>query len=91
MPGDMAQTVIHAVNQSFVVGIELSAPFLIMGLLLYTTLGILQRLLPSVQIFMLSLPVQIYGGLAMFALTVTGILTLWMHYFDQSISSFFQG
>jgi len=90
MPGDMAQTVIHAVNQSFVVGIELSAPFLIMGLLLYTSLGIMQRLLPQVQIFMLSMPVQIWGGLVMFLLTFSGILLLWMRFFDQSISTLFQ-
>lgn len=89
--GDMAQTIIHVANQSFVVGIELAAPFLIMGLLLYTALGILQRLLPSVQLFLIILPVEIWGGLMMLLLTVAGILTLWLHYFNQSVGSFFQG
>ena len=90
MPGDMAQTVIHVANQSFTVGIELSAPFLIMGLLLYAALGILQRLMPSVQLFLIMMPVEIWGGLVMFSLTIAAILTLWLHYVDQSVGSFFQ-
>ncbi|MGB9154431.1 MAG: flagellar biosynthetic protein FliR [Alphaproteobacteria bacterium] len=91
MPGDMAQTVIHTANRSFIVGIELAAPFLIMSLLFYTALGLLQRLMPSIQLFMLSMPVQIWGGLVMFSLTFVGILTIWLQYFDQSVSTFFQG
>jgi flagellar biosynthetic protein FliR len=90
MPGDMTQTVIHITNQSFVIGIELAAPFLIMGLLFYTTLGIMQRLLPTVQLFLISIPVQIYGGLLVLSLTLSTILTLWLQYIDESIGSFFQ-
>jgi flagellar biosynthetic protein FliR len=90
IPGDMAQTIIHTVNESFVMGIELSAPFLIMGLLLYVALGIMQRLLPSIQIFMITMPLQIWGGLMMFSLTIVGILTAWMQYFDTSVGAFFQ-
>ena len=90
MPGDMAQTIIYVTNHSFVVGIELAAPFLIMGLLLYTTMGILQRLMPSIQIFMVMMPLQIWGGLIMFTLTLAGILTVWLEFFNQSVGSFFQ-
>jgi len=89
--GDMAQTVINVANKSFVIGIELAAPFLIMGLLLYSALGILQRLMPSVQLFLIVLPVEIWGGIMMLLLTVAGMLTLWLRYFNQSIGTFFQG
>jgi flagellar biosynthetic protein FliR len=91
MPGDMAQTIIHTASKSFAVGIELSAPFLIMSLLFYTGLGLLQRLMPMLQLFLLSLPVQIWGGLMMMSLTMASILALWLQYFDQSVGSFFQG
>jgi len=89
MPGDMAQTVIDLTNHSFILGIELSAPFMILGLLLYTALGIMQRLMPSVQLFMLSMPIQIWGGLILFSLTLAGIMVLWMKFFDHTIASFF--
>jgi len=90
LPGDMAQTVINLTNRSFTVGVEFAAPFLVMGLLLYTGFGLLQRLMPQVQIFMVLLPLEIWGGLLMFSLTVVGILTLWLQFFDQTIGSFFQ-
>jgi flagellar biosynthetic protein FliR len=91
LPGDMAQSVIQMTNRTFAVGVELAAPFLIMGLLLYTALGVMQRLMPSVQLFMVSMPVQIWGGLAMFSLTIAGILTVWLRFFDQSMETFFRG
>ncbi|MDR3424834.1 MAG: flagellar biosynthetic protein FliR [Alphaproteobacteria bacterium] len=91
MTGDIAKTVINVTNQSFVVGVELATPFLVMSLLLYAAMGIIQRLLPSVQVFMVMLPIQIWGGLMMFLLTIAGILTIWLRYMDQSVGSFFQG
>ncbi|MDR3448631.1 MAG: flagellar biosynthetic protein FliR [Alphaproteobacteria bacterium] len=90
MPGDMAQTIIHLTNNSFTLGIELSAPFLIMGLLMYAALGLMQRLMPSIQLFMVALPIQIWGGLLMLMLTVAAILGVWLHYFDDQIASFLQ-
>jgi len=89
--GDMSQLVIKVTNQSFIVGIELAAPFLIVGLLLYAALGVVQKLLPSVQLFMVMMPIEIWGGLALFSLTISGILTVWLSYFDRSLGSFFQG
>jgi flagellar biosynthetic protein FliR len=90
MAGDMAQTVIRVANRSFVVGIELAAPFLIMGLLLYTAMGLLQRILPSIQLFLMVLPLEIWGGLTLLSLSIAAILTLWLQYFDKSLSTFFQ-
>ncbi|MDD3370616.1 MAG: flagellar biosynthetic protein FliR [Alphaproteobacteria bacterium] len=91
MIGDIASTVMHVANRSFVLGIELAAPFLICGLLLFASLGVLQRLMPSIQLFLVILPLEIWGGLMVLSLSFAGILTLWLQYFDKSISTFFQG
>ncbi len=88
--GDMTQTIIRIANESFTVGIELAAPFLIMGLLLFAAMGILQRLLPNVQLFLILLPVEIWGGLMLMSLTIAGILTLWLRYVDQSLETLFR-
>lgn len=90
MVGDMAETVMRLVNRSFVVGIELAAPFVIMGLLLFAALGLLQRLMPSIQLFLVMLPVEIWGGMTILLLTFAGILTLWLRFFDHNLSTFFQ-
>jgi flagellar biosynthetic protein FliR len=89
MPGDLAQVMIRLTNETFVVGVELALPFLIMGLLMQVALGLMQRVMPQVQLFLVILPVQLGGGLALMALTTAGILTIWLRYFDSSVSSFF--
>jgi flagellar biosynthetic protein FliR len=88
MPGDMAQSVIELANKSFVVGIELSMPFFVMGLLMYVALGLLQKLLPQIQLFLVILPVQIWGGLSLLAVAVSGILIMWLRYVDTTIAPF---
>ncbi len=86
--GDMAQTFAHAVGQSFLVGVSLAAPFIIIGLLMFVALGIMQRLMPQVQLFLVMLPLQIWGGLTVMGITVAGIMTVWMRYFDATIGSY---
>jgi flagellar biosynthetic protein FliR len=88
MPGDMAQVVIQAANRSFILGIDLATPFFVVGLLLNIAVGILQRLMPQLQLFMIVLPVQIWGGLILFSLTIASILTIWLRFFDDYIANF---
>ena len=88
MPGDMAQQVMRTTNDSFKLGIELAAPFLVIGLLGNLAVGLIQKLLPQVQLFMIMMPVQIWGGLILLAVTMTSILTLWLQYVDDSVVSF---
>lgn len=88
MPGDMTQIIIHIANQSFVLGVELAMPFFVIGLLLYVALGLIQKLLPQVQLFLVAMPLQIWGGLTLTGLTIAGIMTIWLHYFDNAVTTF---
>lgn len=85
--GDLAQVYTTFVARSFQVGVELSAPFLIVGLLMFVVLGVIQRMMANVQLFMIVLPIQILGGLAFFAATAGAILTVWLRYYDESIAT----
>lgn len=89
MAGDMAQAFARSFSRSFMVGIEMGAPFMVIGLLMYVAMGIMQRLMPQVQLFLVMLPVQIWGGLFLMALTMGMMMAIWLHYFDQSIGSMF--
>jgi len=89
IPGDMAQSITHFMSNSFRVGIMLAMPFMIVGLLMFLALGLMQRLLPVVQLFLIVLPVQIWGGLFLISVTVAGIMTAWLSYFDKSMTSLF--
>jgi flagellar biosynthetic protein FliR len=87
--GDMAQSYARAFARSFLIGVELASPFMVIGLLMYVALGLMQRLMPQVQLFLVALPIQIWGGLFLLAITVSTIMTLWLQYFDQSIATLF--
>jgi flagellar biosynthetic protein FliR len=85
--GDMTQSIVHTMSSSFAVGLELAAPFLVIGLMLYVALGFVQRLVPQVQLFLVVLPLQIWGSLLLFAAVVGVMLTVWLHYFDESLNA----
>jgi flagellar biosynthetic protein FliR len=73
---DMSQVISRLVADAFLVGIQLSAPFIAVGLVFYLGVGLLARLMPQVQIFFIALPVQIFLGFAALAIAVSAML-LW--------------
>src|ERR1035437_391956 len=60
--GDAAQHVTRIVATAFRIGIQLSAPFLVFGLLFNLGLGVLSRLMPQMQVFFIGLPLSILLG-----------------------------
>src|SRR3546814_226500 len=50
--GDMADTLTQLIGRSFRIGLEISAPFIVVGLIFYLGLGLLNRLMPQMQIFL---------------------------------------
>ncbi len=67
--GDFSATLSRLIAHAFSLGMQLSAPFLVVGLVFYLGLGLVNRLMPQVQIFFIAMPLQI--GLAFFVLTLT--------------------
>lgn len=60
--GDIASLMTRTVATAFSVGVQLSAPFLVFGLLFNLGLGILSRLMPQMQVFFVGLPLSILLG-----------------------------
>ena len=63
--GDVAQHITKVIATSFKIGIQLSAPFLVFGLLFNVGLGVLSRLMPQMQVFFIGLPLSIILGFAL--------------------------
>lgn len=78
--GDFTQAMSKLVAQSFLLGLHLSAPFILVAMLLYMLLGVMARLMPQLQIFFVALPIQVLGGFFIL-LVVIGGLMLW--FLDQ--------
>ena len=76
--GDMAAHVTALVAGLFRIGVQLSAPFLVFGLLFNLGLGILSRLMPQMQVFFVGLPLSILGGLLLLFLVIGTMMTTFL-------------
>ncbi|WP_212522780.1 flagellar biosynthetic protein FliR [Actibacterium sp. MT2.3-13A] len=63
MPGDLAEQTVRAAGMSLYLGLSLSAPFYVMGLVLNVGLGLANRMMPTLPVFFVAAPVLIAAGL----------------------------
>lgn len=78
--GDFARNVTETVAHVFSIAIRMSAPFLVVGLVFYFGLGLLNKLMPQMQIFFIAMPATI--GIGFFLLMVL-MMSLMMFYLDH--------
>jgi flagellar biosynthetic protein FliR len=84
--GDAAQHVTRIVATSFRIGIQLSAPFLVFGLLFNLGLGILSRLIPQMQVFFIGLPLSIILGLLLLLVVIGTMMGTFVDYLNGVLS-----
>jgi len=89
--GSMAEMLTKLLSESFVIGMQIAAPFIILSLLLYITMGVLSRLMPQIQVFMLALPLQITLSLIVLLLTISGSMLFWLTRFQDGMMFFMHG
>lgn len=85
--GDFTVTVVRLVGDSFRIGIQLAAPFILVGILVSVGMGLLTRLMPQAQIFFVAMPLQILLGLLVFGLTLSVGMGWFMGVFEDRIST----
>lgn len=73
--GDVSQFVSYIVNDSFVLAFKITAPFLIISILMLVGSGVLSRLMPNFQVFFILTPVQILVLLAILYITVNAFIS----------------
>jgi flagellar biosynthetic protein FliR len=78
--GDIAALVTRTTSSAFRIGIELSAPFLVFGLLFNIGLGVLARLMPQMQVFFVGLPLSILIGLAILVLVLGAMMGTYLDF-----------
>lgn len=74
LTGDVAKHITNVIATSFKIGIQLSAPFLVFGLVFNLGLGVLSRLMPQMQVFFIGMPLSILLGLMMLALVIAAMM-----------------
>jgi flagellar biosynthetic protein FliR len=83
-PGDAAVLAMRAVGRGFSLAVQISAPFIVFGMLFNLGLGVLARLMPQLQVFFLAMPATILIGMLVL-LAVVGVM---MGVFVEDLGTF---
>lgn len=89
--GDFATLAAQLVASAFKVGVQLAAPLLVAGFLLYVVAGVLNRLVPQIQVFFVVLPLQVLTAFVVLLITLGAVMMWFMRYFDDTIGTLFFG
>jgi flagellar biosynthesis protein FliR len=79
--GDVAALATSAFAAAFKLGLQLSAPFLVFGLVFNIGLGVLARLMPQMQVYFVGVPLSIFAGFLIFAAVLTAMMGTFLDYF----------
>ncbi len=79
--GDIAALATRAFAAAFKIGMQLSAPFLVFGLVFNIGLGVLARLMPQMQVYFVGVPLSILAGFLIFSLVLVAMMGTFLNYF----------
>jgi flagellar biosynthesis protein FliR len=86
--GSMAELMAKAVSASFMTGFQIALPFVVISILIYTGMGVLSRLMPQVQVFILAVPIQIILALVTLTMVLSGIMLFFLTRFEDGMVYF---
>ncbi|MBU1306544.1 MAG: flagellar type III secretion system protein FliR [Alphaproteobacteria bacterium] len=86
MFNDAAQLALRTVASAFTIGIQMSAPFIVFGLVFNLGAGILARLMPAMQVFFVLMPANILVGLVLFALLLSMMMGWYLTGFENHLA-----
>ncbi len=85
--GSMSEVITRVTSLAFQVGVQITLPFIVVGLLLQLGLGVLSRLMPQLQIFFIALPVQIFLSLLLLMMTMSAGVLYWLDSYGNVLSN----
>ncbi|MCV0424763.1 MAG: flagellar type III secretion system protein FliR [Roseibium sp.] len=89
--GDFTQNATETVAHVFSIAVRMSAPFLVVGLVFYFGLGLLNKLMPQMQIFFIAMPVNIAIGLFLLMALIVTLMMFYLEHFQDSLGKFIVG
>jgi flagellar biosynthesis protein FliR len=86
--GDALALILDTAAAAFTLGLQLSAPFIVFGLVFYLAMGILAKLMPQVQIFFIVTPASIALGFALLMVLLGGLMSWYLAQFQDHVLPF---
>lgn len=84
--GDLAELAIRYTSGAFLMGLELSAPFIVFGFVVTASVGLLARLMPQLQVFFISTPINILAGFLIMMLLIGSLMTMFLNFYGQQMA-----
>lgn len=75
---DAAALAVEMTSRSFRVAFQIAAPVVVAGLIFRLGLGALARLIPTIQVFFVALPLQVLGAFVVIALGLSVGMLVWL-------------
>ncbi|WP_426040463.1 flagellar biosynthetic protein FliR [Brevundimonas sp. TWP2-3-4b1] len=88
---DFAELAIRTVGDSFMLGVQLSAPVIVFALIFNLAAGLVGRVMPAFQIFFAAAPLSIILGLSIFALSLGALGTVFIDRYRNLANLFVSG
>ncbi|MBL8667754.1 MAG: flagellar biosynthetic protein FliR [Rhodospirillales bacterium] len=85
--GDLAAATARAVADSFALGVQLAAPFVVVSLVYNVGMALLGRLVPQLQVFFFGLPIQLGLQIWVMMLTLSGIMLVFVAHFGRVLAT----
>jgi len=86
--GDMMKLAVETVSGLFTTGVQMAAPFIVFGLVLYGAAGVLSRMMPQLQIFFLAMPLNILAGFVVLGLSLSTMMLWFLDAFSAQAQLF---
>jgi len=80
--GDVAALATSAFATAFKIGIQLSAPFIVFGIIFNLGLGLLARLMPQMQVYFVATPLSIFAGFVILGFVLVSMMGAFLVYFN---------
>ena len=88
LTGDMTRTLARTLGQAFVCGFEIGSPFIVMIVLLYSSMGVMSRLMPQLNIMFVIMPLQVWLGLALTMVSLPMMMWWFLEFFQDGLRPF---
>ena len=86
--GDMAEHLMQLFGKVFAMGFKLSAPHITFALLFYLCSGVLSRLMPTMHVFFILMPIQILIAFFLLLATFSSIMIYYTGFVEDALRAF---
>ncbi len=85
---DFAEMAANILARGFMVAFQIASPLVVAGTLLYLGAGVLGRLMPTMQVFFVLIPMQVYIAFSILALILGAAMTWYTQYLEEILLMF---